>query len=447
VTLQQYLTGRTAAELAESIEQSIRDGRLPAGDTLPPIRHLAEWLGLSAGTVASAYRVLNTRGLTSSDRRRGTWVRELRKGDLAPVRQAMPVPDGVTDCSSGNPDPRLLPDPIAALAGLSYEPALYGSTVAHPGFLAEARRRLGDDGVPSEHATVSFGALDAISRVLVSNLAPGDRVALEDPGWAALIDLVERLGYLPVPLPVDPEGPTVEGVWHELAAGAQAAVVTARAQNPTGAAISAQRADDLRAVFARYPGRLVIEDDHACGLVELPLSVVAGPTGRYAFVRSLAKGYGADLRLAVVAGDATTIGRLESSIVTGAGWVSHLVQQIALALWLDPRVAAQLAEASATYRDRRSALCTELASHGIDVTSPTGLNVWVPVDDEATAVGVLLAQGWLVAPGGRFRIASPPAIRVTTAALPTERAAACADAVAVACAASRSKGRRSGSGG
>ena len=223
--------------------------------------------------------------------------------------------------------------------------------------------------------------------------------------------------------------------------------MTARAQNPTGASISAERADDLRAVFARYPGRLVIEDDHACGLVELPLSLVAGPTGRYAFVRSLAKGYGPDLRLAVVAGDASTIGRLESSIVTGAGWVSHLVQQIALALWLDPRVTAQLEEASAMYRLRRSALCSELAARGIDVRAPTGLNVWIPVDDEATAVSALLGQGWLVAPGGRFRIAAPPAIRVTTAALPVERSAACADAIAIACAAARSKGRRSGSGG
>ena len=319
MTLQPYITGHTAAELAESIEQSIRQGAIPAGDALPPIRQLAESLGLSAGTVASAYRVLNARGLTSSDRRRGTWVRELRKGDLAPVRQAIPVPEGVIDCSNGNPDKRLLPDPVAALAGLTYEPALYGATVAHTGFLAEARRRLGDDGVPTEHATVSFGALDAISRVLLSNLAPGDRVAIEDPGWAALIDLVERLGYLPVPLPVDPEGPTAEGVWQALAAGARAVVVTARAQNPTGASISAERADDLRAVFARYPGRLVIEDDHACGLVELPLSLVAGPTGRYAFVRSLAKGYGPDLRLAVVAGDASTIGRLEVVHRDGSG--------------------------------------------------------------------------------------------------------------------------------
>jgi DNA-binding transcriptional MocR family regulator len=447
VTLQLYPTGRTASELAESIERSIREGTLAAGDSLPPIRHLAKELGISAGTVASSYRVLNTRGLTTSDRRRGTWVRELRKEDLTPARHGIPLPEGVTDCSSGKPDPSLLPDPLAMLPRIAYEPASYGSPVAHRGFIAEACRRLESDGVPAAHATVSFGALDAIGRVLSSTLSRGDRVAVEDPGWAAGIDLVERLGYVTVPLQVDMDGPTTDGVWQALAAGAQAVVITARAHNPTGAAISRERSDELQAVFSRYPGRLVIEDDHACGLVEVPLAPVVGPTGRYAFVRSVAKGYGPDLRLAVTAGDAATIGRLEAALAAGAGWVSHLVQQIVLAMWQDQGVSLQLEEASTLYRERRSAVCKELSARGIDVQAPTGLNVWVPVDDEATATSALLTRGWLVAPGSRFRIASPQAIRVTTASLRPERAAECAEAIAIACASAASNGRRAGSGG
>lgn len=447
MTLQQYPSGRTAAALAESFERSIREGSLAAGDSLPPIRQLARELGISAGTVASSYRVLSTRGLTTSDRRRGTWVRELRKEDLTPARHMIPIPAGVTDCSTGHPDPSLLPDPLAVLSNLAYEPASYGTPAAHDGFIAEACRRLERDGVPATHASVSFGALDAIGRVLASTLARGDRVAVEDPGWAAGIDMVERLGYVTVPLPMDTEGPTTDGVWHALAAGARAIVITARAQNPTGAAISRARSGELRAVLDRYPGRLVIEDDHACGLVEVPLAPVVGPTGRYAFVRSVAKGYGPDLRLAVVAGDAATIGRLEAAVTGGAGWVSHLIQQIVLAMWTDSSVTQQLEEASTRYRERRSALCDELGTRGIDVRAPTGLNVWVPVDDEGTTASALLARGWLVAPGRRFRIASPPAIRVTTAALPTERAAECAEAIAAACAAAGSKGRRGGSAG
>ncbi|HXY42929.1 MAG TPA: hypothetical protein VEH29_01965, partial [Acidimicrobiales bacterium] len=99
------------------------------------------------------------------------------------------------------------------------------------------------------------------------------------------------------------------------------------------------------------------------------------------------------------------------------------------------------------YRQRRVGLCDELAARGIRVVAPTGLNVWIPVDDEATAVSALLARGWLVAPGGRFRLASAPAIRVTTAALMPARSSECAAAIAEACAAAGSRGRRAGSGG
>ena len=405
---------------------------MAAGDALPPIRQLAAQLGISPGTVAAAYRLLGTRGLTTSDRRHGTWVRELRREDLASTH-ATKISEGVIDCSTGNPDPALLPDPITLLRSLSYEPAPYGSPVAHPGFAAEASRRLAEDGVGAENLTCTFGGLDAIGRVLSSNLSPGDRVAIEDPGWAALIDLVEQLGYLAVPLPLDAEGPTADGAWQALAAGARAIVITARAQNPTGAAISSERAAALKELLARYPGRLVIEDDHACGLVEVPLSPVVGTTGRYAFVRSVAKGYGPDLRLAVVAGDAATIGRLEAGVARSSGWVSHLVQQLALAMWLDPAVTKQVEVAAATYTARREALCAELGEQGITVQAATGLNVWIPIGDEATAVGSLLGNGWLVAPGSRFRIGSPPGIRVTTATLPTDLAGECAAAVAQAC--------------
>ena len=43
--------------------------------------------------------------------------------------------------------------------------------------------------------------------------------------------------------------------------------------------------------------------------------------------------------------------------------------------------------------------------------------MWVPVDEEATAVRALLAAGFAVAAGERFRLSSRPAIRVTIARL------------------------------
>lgn len=50
----------------------------------------------------------------------------------------------------------------------------------------------------------------------------------------------------------------------------------------------------------------------------------------------------------------------------------------------------------------------------------SGLNVWIAVPDETGAVAALLQRGWAVAPGARFRLASPPGIRITVATLGAE---------------------------
>jgi hypothetical protein len=43
--------------------------------------------------------------------------------------------------------------------------------------------------------------------------------------------------------------------------------------------------------------------------------------------------------------------------------------------------------------------------------------VWVPLPDKSSVVARLLRSGWAVAPGARYRLRSPAAIRVTCATL------------------------------
>ena len=112
----------------------------------------------------------------------------------------------------------------------------------------------------------------------------------------------------------------------------------------------------------------------------------------------------------------------------GPGWVSTLIQRPVAALWADAETAALSEQAATVYAGRRRALIAALAAHGIAATGDSGLNVWVPVPDEEHAVAGLLAAGWAVAPGARFRHASPTGVRVTTATLrPAEATALAAD--------------------
>jgi len=220
---------------------------------LPPIRELATQLGVNANTVAAAYRLLRERGAVETAGRRGTRVRD-RPATTPRSLRGVAVPPGVRDLSTGNPDPNLLP--IATVDVRRGRTVLYGEPAVSPELAAFAQSTLTDDGVPGEHITVTAGALDGIERVLAAHLRPGDRVAVEDPGWANLLDLLAALGFSAVPIRVDDDGPMTADVARALRRGVRAVVVTTRAQNPTGAAVSAARAKELRA--------LLVEHDACC---------------------------------------------------------------------------------------------------------------------------------------------------------------------------------------
>ncbi|HLT10949.1 MAG TPA: aminotransferase class I/II-fold pyridoxal phosphate-dependent enzyme [Micromonosporaceae bacterium] len=435
------IRGSGAADIVTSVETGIRTGDLQAGVVLPPVRTLAADLGVAPATVAAAYRTLRQRGLVETAGRNGTRVRQ-RPPVLSRAAHRPELPPGTIDLSAGEPDRRLLP-PLGAhlrrLAKSASAPLGYTETGPWPELVDLGRQRLERDGIPTGAAvTVTSGALDALERLLTAHLQPGDTVGIEDPGWANLIDLAAALGLRTAPMTIDDQGPTVDGLRAVIRAGARAIVVTSRAQNPTGAAVTNDRATQLRRLLAAAPEVLVIEDDHAGELAEVELAPLAGAGARWAFVRSVSKPYGPDLRVAVVAGDDESIARVEGRMRLGAGWVSTLLQRLVLELWQDPAVAAVVARARDEYSRRRESLLTALAARGVDARGRTGMNVWVPVPDEAEAVAALRDRGFAVAPGSLYRLASPPGIRLTVSPL-TDAAGieSVADAVAAAVTASR----------
>ncbi|MFJ6197136.1 aminotransferase class I/II-fold pyridoxal phosphate-dependent enzyme [Micromonospora sp. NPDC092111] len=427
--------GATAAAISASVETGIRTGALPPGAGLPPVRSLAAELAVSPATVARAYQELRQRGLVVTAGRHGTRVRPRPPvATRRAVRHLAPAP-GTRDLSQGQPDPRLLPPLGPYLAALAAEigpPTGYAETAVHPALAEAARARLAADGVPADELTVTGGALDGIERLLAAHLRPGDAVAVEDPGWANLLDLVAALGLRPVGVPVDDDGPTVSGVRDALALGARALVVTSRAQNPTGAAVSADRADALRELLAGRSDLLLIEDDHAAELARLPLHPLAGAVPAWAFVRSVSKPFGPDLRLAVLAGDEATVCRVAGRARVGAGWVSTVLQRLVVALWRDPATATLVRRAADAYEHRRAGLLAALAARGLTGHGRSGINVWLPVPDETTTVTALRDAGWSVAPGGLYRIGAGPGVRITVSPLDDADVAPLADAVAAA---------------
>ncbi|MCX5319473.1 aminotransferase class I/II-fold pyridoxal phosphate-dependent enzyme [Streptomyces sp. NBC_00120] len=427
------IEGRRAAEIAASVERAVGVGGLQPGQLLPPMRELAQHLGVNPNTVAAAYRTLRERGVIETAGRRGSRVRS-KPATTARELIRVAVPAGVRDVSNGNPDTALLPPLAEAFAWAAAQgdkaPVLYGDGPLEPELERHARVAFDKDGIPEGPVAVTSGSLDAIERVLAAHLKPGDAVAVEDPGWGSLLDLVPALGLRLVPVGVDDDGPLADEVERALSAGARALVVTDRAQNPTGAAVTAPRARALRKVLAAHKDVLLIEDDHGHGIVDLPLYPLAGVTRHWAFVRSAAKAYGPDLRLAVLTGDAVTVDRVQGRQRLGPGWVSRILQRAVARLWTEGAVDTRAVAAS--YGQRRDALIAALAERGVEAYGRSGMNVWVPVPDETGAVARLLHAGWAVAPGARFRMGAAPGVRITVSTLGTDDIGPVADAVASA---------------
>ncbi|GHG61169.1 aminotransferase class I/II-fold pyridoxal phosphate-dependent enzyme [Streptomyces griseocarneus] len=415
MTIRYGITGGTAKAISASVERAVTEGALGPGTALPPVRRLADDLGVSPGTVATAYKELRQRGIVVTRGRAGTVVAQ---GPGVASRRPPKVPEGLRDLAGGHPNPALLPDLVPPVR-LSPGTRSHRSVPRLPRLEETVREWLAADGVPAGHVTFAHGALDMIGRLLSVELRPGDAVAVEDPGYHHLLDLVTAMGLRTVAVTVDDEGMRPEALRAALRAGVRAVVCSPRAQNPYGGCFSPGRRDALAGILREAPDVLVIENDFATEIAGAPLhTVTGGGLARWAHVRTVTKYLGTDLRWAAAACDATTLARHDGRLLLTSGWVSHLLQETVLGLMGDAATDALVGRAREEYARRRRTLITELGRHGIAAHGASGMNVWVPVRDESAVVNGLRTHGWWVAAGARFRIGTAPGVRITTAELP-----------------------------
>lgn len=413
-------------EIVDVITQAVREGEVEPGQELPSVRSLAQKVGVNPGTVALAYRTLRERSIITTAQGRKSRISRIPVSQRAIEVQ---VPAGVKNLAVVGPDPLLLPDVNAIVKRGLFRPTLYDVEHVDPGLRRIMEEQFASDGVQGE-LTVTSGALDAFERIAQVHLKPGDAVIVEDPSWSSALNLIQALGLEPVGASVDDEGITPEALEKALASRRiSALLVTTRAQNPFGSALTERRAHALRAVLEKYPHVIVVEDDHAALITQCPpFTLTAGRT-HYAVIRSMNKALGPDLRISIMMSDLFTADAVQRRMFVGAGWVSHFTQRITAALLEDSGVSQQIAHARDTYEHRRNALLDALNERGIEAYGVSGLNVAVPVSDETALVSHLLLHGWVVRAGAHFRIDTTPFVRICTSTLDPAEAVQLADAI------------------
>lgn len=412
-------TDRSARGIAAAIARLVSSSAIPVDARLPTVREVARRLGVSPTTVSEAWRSLAAVGAIEARGRLGTFVRQ-PTGPGGPRRYRR-VTEGPghfrLDLSTGTPDPALLPDLRPAIASISSS-ALTTSYLDHPVLpaLEEALRSRWP--FEPEEMTVVDGAMDALDRIAQVIVRLGDRVVVEHPTFPPLLDLLDLLGAEVIGVDMDDDGMTVEGLRDAVGLDPVALFLQPRAHNPTGVAMSAARAGELAEVL-RPSQAVVVEDDTWSALSPSPLhSLGAHLPDRTVHIRSFSKSHGPDLRLAAVGGASDVVVAAANRRLIGPGWSSRILQAVLLGM-LDDRATEATIERAADEYDRRRRLVTDvLDAHDVPYVGTEGINLWMRVADQRSALLALAARGIGAAPGDPFQLrADIPHLRLTVGQL------------------------------
>jgi GntR family transcriptional regulator/MocR family aminotransferase len=213
---------------------------------------------------------------------------------------------------------------------------VYAHPAGHRGLRESIARHLGlARGVEAsaDDITITSGAqqaLDVVARVLVS---PGDRVAVEDPGYPPPRLLFKSLGALVTGVPVDDEGIVVDA----LPPQTRVVYVTPSHQFPLGVTMSLPRRLALLEWAARNK-TAIIEDDYDTefrfgGRPIEPLQTL-DTAGRVIYVGSFSKSLLPTLRLGFVWTPPCCTPAVHKAKYV-ADWHTSMVMQSALARFLD----------------------------------------------------------------------------------------------------------------
>ena len=414
-TVSAEITDRSARGIAAAVGRLISSGELPVGTRLPTVRDLSKELGVSPTTVSEAWQSLAAVGAIDARGRQGTFVRQ-PTGPATPRRYRR-VTEGpgrfALDLSTGTPDPALLPDLRPVIARVSRQ-SLTSSYLDQPVLPELAARVRADWPFHAEELTVVDGAMDALDRVAGVVVRLGDRVAVEHPTFPPLLDLLDLLGAEVIGIDLDEQGMVPSGLAAALAAGATAVFLQPRAHNPTGITLTAQRGRELAALLANSDA-LVVEDDHSGDIASGALvSLGKWLPQRTVHIRSYSKSHGPDLRLAAVGGAGDVVSAVANRRLLGPGWSSRILQAVLLEMLDHQPTIDAVAAARVEYAARRSAVTAVLAAAGVGFTGTDGINLWMQVADERSAMLTLAAQGIGAAPGEPFMVRDDaPSLRVT----------------------------------
>jgi GntR family transcriptional regulator/MocR family aminotransferase len=427
-----FFPDRTSAvalhrQLAAHLRDAILAGELGSGTRLHASRTLAKQLGVSRNTVTQAIDQLVAEGYLETRIGAGTYVAigltlRARGASREPARAprisaraqrlASPAedPDGGSEPAlfrPGVPDPAMFPDaPWRRVANRWLESGAtrgYGDPCGYrplrDAIAAHVRQTRGVT-LGADNLIVVEGTRAALALIAEVLLDPGDRLAVEDPGYSALREVAGPAAVTLVPVPLDEEGFDVARAPIE----ARLAYVTPSHQYPTGVVMGLRRRLELLE-WARAANAYVVEDDYDAEFRYdgPPLPALQGlDPGRVLYVGTFSKTLAPGLRVGWIVVPDALVDAFRAARAVASGGPAFPLQAALAAFVGEGQFALHVRRASQRYRERRDALIGALERRlggAVRVQgAATGLHVVARFDGDDVARSQAAAAQGVVAP-------------------------------------------------
>ncbi|EKB57314.1 PLP-dependent aminotransferase family protein [Falseniella ignava] len=274
LNLNQMIDTPLYLQVYQDIKDKIHRGELKYNDKLVSKRQLAMQNGISQNTVLGAYNQLLDEGYIYSIERKGYFVANITNQyplidcDI-PISESEIISKHKYDLTKSVPDPALFPyqkigrlyqqvlspDNLPILSMTDYRglPSLRNGIQA---YLSQSR------GVPCHPDQIIIGPSTnyLMTRLFeILNLSPGDRIAMENPGFQGIMPVIQHHSLTVCPIGLDDSGLIIDQLQKSKS---RLTFVTPNHQYPTGIIMPVDRRLELLNWAIQSNNRYIIEDDY-----------------------------------------------------------------------------------------------------------------------------------------------------------------------------------------
>ncbi len=412
--------------LADALARDLAAGLLKPGDRLPTHRELADFLGVTIGTISRGYAEAERRGLTVGEIGRGTFIRQTPSNDPWPQSSDKPttidfslalpveVPEQITAFAETL---RALADDAGLGAFLQYRPA--SADLRQRERAAAWLNRLGLQ-TRADDVLVTAGSQHALNVVLAGLLRAGEVVLTEALTYPSMKSQARQYGIKLRGVAMDEHGLMPEALAQACAQEPRprALYTIPTLQNPTTVTMPAERRRAIAELVVKHDLWL-IEDDVFSFLSDgAPPPLATLIPERTLYLSSVAKCLVTGLRTGFLVAPAPLRMRLLAAIHNTLWMAAPLMVEVATR-WLadgtaDRIIAAKRAEIAARHR-----IACEILAPWTFQSDPHGYQLWLHLPEPWTAdefTARARARGVIVVGGGAFAVSRrnvPHAVRLS----------------------------------